>query len=656
VSAAETIGGRRLAWLIAAMAAATLPFALDLPPWLVVEIAAIAWWRVRGERRGHPTVPDRVRWIVLGLTAAALVLSGNFGFGLTLATPAFVAFVWIKLLELNSQRDYVLCCFIAYFLVAVLLFDQQSLPMCAYAVAVLGLISAALARFHAGREGGRVLRLVAAMGAQALPLAAVVFMFFPRLHLPMPSLGGQGISGFADQMRPGDLARIATSDRIAFRVMFPEGGMPPADQLYWRGLVMNESEDGASWRVYRFHTQALQPSRGDGPLVAQDITLMPNGQPWLFALENPQVFPEGSIARANRTVAVPQDLNHVLRYAMVSRLGSRPTDRDEISARPPRVTPPVLELARRLRVEGDDADQAAERVLGYFHEQGFTYSLEPGQMGGDALGSFLFERRAGFCAHYATAFCALMRLMRHPARVVVGYRGGEMNTFGNFLVVRQEHAHAWAEVLEPDGSWRRVDPTAGIPTAPGETIPAAQQAAAGLAAAPDRSPAWMPEWVRGPYRSFSQWSQYAEARWDSWFLGYDADHQAGLLKWLGIGRLSPARLLAAVAAAVLTLLAALALIARWRRGPRPDPASVVFSRFCARLQAIGLTRQPWEGPIDFTERAAAALPAHADLLRHAGWLYAQLRYGRPSDPRAALELLRQCIRRLPSRPQGRVRA
>jgi hypothetical protein len=38
-----------------------------------------------------------------------------------------------------------------------------------------------------------------------------------------------------------------------------------------------------------------------------------------------------------------------------------------------------------------------------------------------------------------------------PARLVVGYKGGEFNGVGNYLLVRQNDAHAWVEVhLEPD--------------------------------------------------------------------------------------------------------------------------------------------------------------------------------------------------------------
>jgi transglutaminase-like putative cysteine protease len=44
---------------------------------------------------------------------------------------------------------------------------------------------------------------------------------------------------------------------------------------------------------------------------------------------------------------------------------------------------------------------------------------------------------------------------------VTGYQGGEMNLDGDYMIVRQSDAHAWAEALL-DGQWQRFDPTAAV--------------------------------------------------------------------------------------------------------------------------------------------------------------------------------------------------
>jgi transglutaminase-like putative cysteine protease len=79
----------------------------------------------------------------------------------------------------------------------------------------------------------------------------------------------------------------------------------------------------------------------------------------------------------------------------------------------------------------------------------------------DPVDGFLFDTRRGFCEHYAGAFTVLLRAAGIPARVVTGYQGGEMNPDGDYMIVRQSDAHAWAEALL-DGQWQRFDPTAAV--------------------------------------------------------------------------------------------------------------------------------------------------------------------------------------------------
>ena len=76
----------------------------------------------------------------------------------------------------------------------------------------------------------------------ALPMAAVLFLLFPRLSGPLwgfSSLKHSGVTGLSSSMSPGDLSQLAQSDEIAFHVKF-DGSAPPRSQLYWRALVLHE--------------------------------------------------------------------------------------------------------------------------------------------------------------------------------------------------------------------------------------------------------------------------------------------------------------------------------------------------------------------------------------------------------------------------------
>ena len=55
----------------------------------------------------------------------------------------------------------------------------------------------------------------------------------------------------------------------------------------------------------------------------------------------------------------------------------------------------------------------------------------------------------------------MLRAAGIPARVVTGYQGGSINPNGNYMIVRQSDAHAWAEAIV-GGQWRRFDPTAAV--------------------------------------------------------------------------------------------------------------------------------------------------------------------------------------------------
>ena len=97
-------------------------------------------------------------------------------------------------------------------------------------------------------------------------------------------------------------------------------------------------------------------------------------------------------------------------------------------------------------------------------EKEYVYSLVVQEGSGSesrraALVRFLTETRQGHCEYFATAMALLARVSGVPARLVTGYRVAERNPFGDYSVVRDRHAHAWAEVYLENEGWVTVDPT-----------------------------------------------------------------------------------------------------------------------------------------------------------------------------------------------------
>ena len=102
-----------------------------------------------------------------------------------------------------------------------------------YLLGVAWLTAATLLRLtpSAPRHGWPLdLRYAGRISAQALPVALVLWLFFPRFDAPLwhlPSERGSAQSGLSDTMSPGDIVDLALSDEIAFRVRF-DGAAPPA--------------------------------------------------------------------------------------------------------------------------------------------------------------------------------------------------------------------------------------------------------------------------------------------------------------------------------------------------------------------------------------------------------------------------------------------
>ena len=87
----------------------------------------------------------------------------------------------------------------------------------------------------------------------------------------------------------------------------------------------------------------------------------------------------------------------------------------------------TVDLAREMYANAGSTGDFIDSVLAMFHNEEFYYTLQPPALGADPIDKFLFDTRQGFCEHYASAFAVMMRAAGIPARVVLGYQGGELN-------------------------------------------------------------------------------------------------------------------------------------------------------------------------------------------------------------------------------------
>ena len=293
-------------------------------------------------------------------------------------------------------------------------------------------------------------------------------------------------------------------------------------------------------------------------------------------------------------------------------------------------------LGKQWQTAFKTPEAIAKQALSYFNHEKFSYTLSPPKLGASPIDAFLFTTRRGFCEHYASSFVFLMRAAGVPARVVTGYQGGEINTVGNYLTVRQSDAHAWAEIWLKDRGWVRVDPTAAV-------SPERIESGIGSALADD---SLLPLMTRGDFKWLSQVVQNWDAvnnGWNQWVLGFDQNKQLSFLSKLAGKDVDWQDLLKYL---VVSLSAAGLIIAYilFRATHKPvRPIQKAYAEFLSICGKYNCQPEKHEGAVDFGERAKLALPNQADNIEKIIRTYNGYRYGNQSN-QAQLEALKIAIK------------
>lgn len=641
---------QRLAAIMLVLALAVLPHVTHLPVWIPALALGAGVWRSLLEHRGWP-LPNR--WLRSGIallgmfSVAASYRTLN---GLEAGTALLTLMAGIKLLETRDTRDFTILLFLSYFLLfSALLFDQSLLRL-PYLLLTAWLTTTTLLRLHAAHlqlSYREALKLTGKMLLQALPLAVLLFLFFPRLSgqfWTLPTREG-ATSGLSEEMSPGDVSELSLSSNVAFRVHF-NGPPPPPAQRYWRAIVLH-SFDGRTWRRERggpfFWQQEVTPA---GQTYEYRISIEPTNQRWLPALDFPMTWPQRRafltpdfqlISPEPVSTLTVLQLQSSIAYTMRSDLPM--TLRRADTALPGERNPRARALARELRAQASSDADYVDAVLKLFREQAFYYTLEPPRLEADSIDDFLFNTKRGFCEHFASAFTMLMRAAGLPARVVTGYQGGEFNSFGEYLIVRESDAHAWSEVWLEDRGWIRVDPTAAV---------APQRIERGLDAAINAD-----EPVPGRLLRQSVLLSRIRLSWDAlntfWndhVVGFDIADQQSVLGWIGIQDADWRNLGMALVIAFVVCIGSLMAYLAWRYQPRQrDPAAVAYAVLKRKLAKKKIDGAPHEGPVDFLTRVAAARPDLAAVLRELRDLYVALRY-EPQPTKQQLSRLKYLVDRL----------
>ena len=373
----------------------------------------------------------------------------------------------------------------------------------------------------------------------------------------------------------------------------------------------------------------------------------PTQQQWLYGLSTPLPASENVaftrdfrlLARQPVTAKTQYQVDSWLNHQLSPNVLPRKRRSIELSL-PEGYNPRTVELAQKWRREAGSERALIQRALNFYNER-FVYTLKPPLLGRDTVDEFLFDTQSGFCEHFASSFVVLMRAAGIPARVVVGYQGGEQHPEDNYWLIRQYDAHAWAEVWLPGEGWLRVDPTAAV--AP-ERIEASLADVLGeeedfLADSPlslmnFRHIGWLNR-LRLQMDSLN----YA---WARWVLGYHEEQENFLQKWLGGS--NPARIalfLLVTGGGIIIVLTLWHL--RLTSSPGYDELDRLFLKFCKKLEKAGIERRVGEGPKAFAERVAELRPEMALQTNNISRNYELMRYQTDQRDHASYRQLKRAI-------------
>ncbi|MGL6073461.1 MAG: DUF3488 and transglutaminase-like domain-containing protein [Fimbriiglobus sp.] len=299
-------------------------------------------------------------------------------------------------------------------------------------------------------------------------------------------------------------------------------------------------------------------------------------------------FPEIRDLTTPRSLTPPSPDNPVLRYRSMNLERLRKWSQ-ELFRKLAETNPDVEEAIKRAKLEPDfhfvpqDYEVVSKALTAYFSSgQDYKYSLNLRRIDPmiDPAEEFLFTIKEGHCERYATATCLVLRAVGIPANYVSGYKGCEQIEPGRY-VIRQEHAHAWVEVLIPRPApanhkfrieigkegwhrdkvngqtvlwhWHSFDPTPGVAEEETET--------------------------KGTLANF--WDRL-DRFFDDYVIGYNPDRRAAafqsVLRWFGSGSGMYVLVGIGVVAAVMAML----MLRRKRRAKRMVRGTGViwYDRFC----------------------------------------------------------------------------
>ncbi|MFK8137950.1 MAG: transglutaminaseTgpA domain-containing protein [Bdellovibrionales bacterium] len=601
---------------------------------ILVLVCSIAWaWRILFE---YQKVPLPKAWfkpfLVIYSFAIVFMVFGTL-IGMDAAIGLIISMVSMKLVDNVRYRDAQVMIFSNYLILATGFLVSQSLGMTLLAFISISYLASLL--FQLNNVGNidldlkRLIKMGLKLSLHVLPLLTLLFFVFPRFGVGFIRLQDQSVSssGFSDDLEPGSIDRLILDDSLAFRVNF-FGDRPRSQEMYWKGAALIRNR-GMKWdlrdRSSRYRPKDNIYSKPTGKVFEYEIIQEDSYGKWLFSLDKPvSVF--FSEPRKMRQVYISEAGNFHIKNKTNSKLLYRlkssfqiedmqDVERRKYLQAPVEEDPRLIEMVQRIKNNSNTIQEKVDAVLSYF-ENNLKYSLRPGKLESDSVGAFLFDRKIGFCEHFSASFAHVMRLLKIPARVAIGFQGARPNPFSEHLTVTNRDAHAWVEIYNNDRSrWERVDPTEVV--APQRILLGGQiyfdlnDSERGEISSQEKY--WdkvNQAWVNRTWTQIQFYWDYASREWNYFLLNYDFNAQLKLLEKLGLKNISkPVLFLIS-----LFIVFLFGLFYKWRmfKKPEGEPADLEFYKIAKVAKEKNLFKVANETPLSFLERLKSISPSNLE--------------------------------------------
>lgn len=419
---------------------------------------------------------------LVGIVAIYLCLYGAFNAAGLSRLKLFVELmIYVLLLAVSLQRlSRVINFYLRLsplLLLALSLFFFDSAAMLAYVIFEIFMLLWLILAYRMHADALASLRMTGMLFALSLPWVTLLFLFFPRISFEHASYGFHGDeirrTGHDGTMYLDRNALLVPSERIVMEVGF-RGSIPEASKLYFRGSVLYRDMKDHWEPLRRRVKRRFEPKQNIhsgmtevlDEITAYKVSLYPTYKRWLYLLDLPVEAPTGATIDADFETTLVKAIDEPQHYDAGSALRYRYGAQIE-----PEVLKAALEVnssanprtrqeAHRIASAYTDPQKRLEALIDFFRRDDLTYTLRPEALDlNHSTDSFLFDKRRGYCVHFASSFATMARLAGLASRIVTGYKPDRSNSVNTYLAVKERDAHAWTEVYIDD-HWLRIDPTA----------------------------------------------------------------------------------------------------------------------------------------------------------------------------------------------------